>query len=174
MLLIGDVPNGGKPHTKPSSCLIKNGSSSDRRLMATGWADQSGATASVNFSDHATFGANKAIRPTKLLQIFAASLLRIEPIKKLNPCRWVVNANGWFEFLCIQRLTLPTVELKGYLVIVYRIYPFHNSLVLSCKNHVVWRPQYFRSALVDGADEAPQRVVERVCLARDAHLIESG
>jgi hypothetical protein len=67
MFLIGDVPNGCKPNTKLSSCLIKYGASSDRRLMATGWADQSGTTACVNFSDHATFGANKAIRPTKLL-----------------------------------------------------------------------------------------------------------
>jgi putative transposase len=36
----------------------------------------------------------------------------------------------------------------------------------------VWCPKYRRSVLVDGADEALKRVVERVCLARDADLIE--
>jgi len=36
----------------------------------------------------------------------------------------------------------------------------------------VWCPKYRRSVLVDGADEALKRVVERVCIARDADLIE--
>jgi putative transposase len=44
--------------------------------------------------------------------------------------------------------------------------------VFSCKYHVVWCPKYRRSVLVDGADEALKRIVERVCLARDAELIE--
>lgn len=36
----------------------------------------------------------------------------------------------------------------------------------------MWCPKYRRSVLVDGADEALKRIVERVCLSRDADLIE--
>ena len=48
----------------------------------------------------------------------------------------------------------------------------NRNVVFSCKYHVVWCPKYRRSVLVDGADEALKRVVQRVCLARDAELIE--
>lgn len=46
-----------------------------------------------------------------------------------------------------------------------------RNVLFSCKDHVVWCPKYRRSVLVDGADEALRRIVERVCLARDADLI---
>ena len=51
-------------------------------------------------------------------------------------------------------------------------YRSNRNVVFSCKYHVVWCPKYRRSVLVDGADEALKRIVERVCLARDAELIE--
>lgn len=51
-------------------------------------------------------------------------------------------------------------------------YRSNCNVVFSCKYHVVWCPKYRRSVLVDGADEALKRIVERVCLARDARLIE--
>lgn len=55
---------------------------------------------------------------------------------------------------------------------VSTFYRSNNNIVFSCKFHVVWCPKYRRSVLVDGADEALKRVVERVCLARDVELIE--
>ena len=51
-------------------------------------------------------------------------------------------------------------------------YRANRNVVFSCKYHVVWCPKYRRSVLIDGADEALKRIVERVCLARDADLIE--
>ena len=51
-------------------------------------------------------------------------------------------------------------------------YRSNRNIVFSCKYHVVWCPKYRRSVLVDGADEVLKRVVERVCIARDADLIE--
>lgn len=51
-------------------------------------------------------------------------------------------------------------------------YRTNRNVVFSCKYRVVWCPKYRRSILVDGADEALKRIVERVCLARDAELIE--
>ena len=51
-------------------------------------------------------------------------------------------------------------------------YRSNRNIVFSCKYHVVWCSKYRRSVLVDGADEALKRIVERVCLARDADLIE--
>ncbi len=59
-----------------------------------------------------------------------------------------------------------------YTVYVSSKYRSSRNIVFSCKYHVVWCPKYRRSVLVDGADEALKRVVERVCLARDAELIE--
>lgn len=51
-------------------------------------------------------------------------------------------------------------------------YRSNRNIVYSCKYHVVWCPKYRRSVLVDGADEALKRIIERVCLVRDANLIE--
>ena len=59
-----------------------------------------------------------------------------------------------------------------YTVYMSSIYRSNSSIVFSCKYHVVWCPKYRRSVLVDGADEALKRIVERICLARDADLIE--
>ena len=55
---------------------------------------------------------------------------------------------------------------------MYSYYRSSHNVVFSCKYHVVWCPKYRRSVLVDGADEALKRIVERVCLSRDADLIE--
>lgn len=52
------------------------------------------------------------------------------------------------------------------------IYRSYNNIVFSCKYHVVWCPKYRRSVLVDGADEMLKRIVQRVCLSRDADLME--
>lgn len=51
-------------------------------------------------------------------------------------------------------------------------YRSNRNVVFSCKYHVVWCPKYRRPVLVDGVDEALKRIVERVCLARNAELIE--
>ena len=51
-------------------------------------------------------------------------------------------------------------------------YRSNLNVVFSCKYHVVWCPKYRRSVLVDGADEALKRIVERICLARNAELLE--
>ncbi len=51
-------------------------------------------------------------------------------------------------------------------------YRSNRNVVFSCKYHVVRCPKYRRSVLVEGADEALKRIAERVCLARDADLIE--
>lgn len=51
-------------------------------------------------------------------------------------------------------------------------YRTNRNIVFSCKYHVVWCPKYRRTVLVNGADEALRRIVERVCLARDADLID--
>lgn len=51
-------------------------------------------------------------------------------------------------------------------------YCSNRNIVFSCKYHVVWCPKCRRLVLVDGADEALKRIIERVCLARDAELIE--
>ena len=51
-------------------------------------------------------------------------------------------------------------------------YRSNRNVVFSCKYHVVWCPKYRRSVLVEGADEALKRIVEPVCLARDADLME--
>lgn len=68
------------------------------------------------------------------------------------------------------RLVIYTFALyTGY---VYSTYRSNRNVFFSCKYHVVWCPKYRRSVLVDGADEALRRIVERVCLARDADLIE--
>jgi putative transposase len=55
---------------------------------------------------------------------------------------------------------------------MYSTHRAHRNVVFSCKYHVVWCPKYRRSVLIDGADEALKKVVARVCLARDADLIE--
>ena len=59
-----------------------------------------------------------------------------------------------------------------YTVIVNSAYRSNRNVVFSCKYHVVWCPKYRRSVLVDGADQALKRIVERVCLARDVNLLE--
>lgn len=51
-------------------------------------------------------------------------------------------------------------------------YRSNRNITFSCKYHVVWCPKYRRSVLIDGADEALKSIVRRVCLARDAQLIE--
>jgi len=48
----------------------------------------------------------------------------------------------------------------------------NRNITFSCKYHVVWCPKYRRSVLVDGADEAVKEVAVRVCLSRNAELIE--
>lgn len=51
-------------------------------------------------------------------------------------------------------------------------YRSNCNVVFSCQYHVVWCPKYRRSVLIDGADEALKRIVERICQARDADLLE--
>lgn len=51
-------------------------------------------------------------------------------------------------------------------------YRSNRNIVFSCKYHVVWCPKYRRSVLIDGADEALKLIIRRVCVARDAELIE--
>jgi putative transposase len=51
-------------------------------------------------------------------------------------------------------------------------YRSNRNVVFSCKYHVVWCPKYRRSVLVDGADEQLKAIVNRVCEARQAQLIE--
>jgi putative transposase len=51
-------------------------------------------------------------------------------------------------------------------------YRSNRNVTFSCKYHVIWCPKYRRSVLIDGADNALKRVVERVCLTREADLIE--
>ena len=51
-------------------------------------------------------------------------------------------------------------------------YRSNRNIVFSCKYHVVWCPKYRRSVLIDGADEALKLIIERVCVSRDAELIE--
>lgn len=51
-------------------------------------------------------------------------------------------------------------------------YRTNRNVVFSCKYHIVWCPKYRRSVLVDGVDEALKRIVESVCMARNANLIE--
>jgi putative transposase len=51
-------------------------------------------------------------------------------------------------------------------------YRSNRNILFSCKYHVVWCPKYRRSVLVEGADEALKVIVARVCVARQAELIE--
>ena len=51
-------------------------------------------------------------------------------------------------------------------------YRSNRNIVFSCKYHVVWCPKYRRSVLIDGADAALKTIIERVCLLRNAQLIE--
>ncbi|MFN3983808.1 MAG: IS200/IS605 family transposase, partial [Caldilinea sp.] len=51
-------------------------------------------------------------------------------------------------------------------------YRSNRHVVFSCKYHVVWCPKYRRPVLVDGVDEALKSIVQRVCTARQAELIE--
>jgi putative transposase len=55
---------------------------------------------------------------------------------------------------------------------MYSPYRSNRNVVFSCRYHVVWCPKYRRAVLVEGADEALKRIVERVCMAREAVLIE--
>ncbi len=73
--------------------------------------------------------------------------------------------SGWYFFVEVFKFLLH----PG---IAYSSYRSNSNVVFSCKYHVVWCPKYRRSVLVDGADEALKRIVERICLARDADLIE--
>ena len=52
------------------------------------------------------------------------------------------------------------------------IFRSNRNVLFSCKYHVVWCPKYRRQVLVEGADAALKLIVERVCRARDAQLIE--
>jgi putative transposase len=69
-------------------------------------------------------------------------------------------------------MRLAIYALALHTVYVYSTYRCNSNIVFSCKYHVVWCRKYRRSVLVDGADEALKRIVERVCLVRDAELIE--
>jgi putative transposase len=51
-------------------------------------------------------------------------------------------------------------------------YRSNRNIFFSCKYHVVWCPKYRRSVLIDGADAALKTIIERVCLLRNALLIE--
>ncbi len=51
-------------------------------------------------------------------------------------------------------------------------YRSNCNVFFSCKYHVVWCPKYRRPVLVDGVDLALKAVVESVCTARSAQLIE--
>jgi len=55
----------------------------------------------------------------------------------------------------ISRTLLYTVAMSSS-------YRSNRNVTFSCKYHVIWCPKYRRSVLIDGADNALKRVVERV------------
>ena len=118
MLLVGDVPNGGEPEAKFGARFIKNGACCYCCLMSTCRTDQSATATSPNLRNHTALRTNQSVRPTELFQIVPACLFRVEPIKELNPGRWIVfpayRSSCWRVHLTI----LPSVELKGYPVIL--------------------------------------------------------
>ncbi len=53
-------------------------------------------------------------------------------------------------------------------------YQSNNNGVYSCQYHVVWCPKYRRSVLVSGVDTRLQEIIQGVCPACRAELLELG
>lgn len=51
-------------------------------------------------------------------------------------------------------------------------YKSHNNVVYSCNYQVVWCPKYRRAVLVPGVDARLQKIIQDVCTACDAELLE--
>ena len=55
----------------------------------------------------------------------------------------------------------------------YRVqYKSSNTVVYSCKYHVVWCPKYRRDVLKDGADVRLKEIIREVCNESSSDLIE--
>ncbi len=119
MLLTDDVPNGGEPDAKLGARFLENSSRSCRRLLSARQANQSAATHPHNLGYHPAHWANQTITPSQLLQVIPARLLRVKPIKKLNPSRWVVCTAYRGCLGCIHLAILTPVELNGCPVNIY-------------------------------------------------------
>jgi hypothetical protein len=75
VLLVGEIPNGGKPHAEFGACLIKHRARRRSSLMPACSADPSAATPSLDLANLAALGANQTIRPAQFFEIIAACLL---------------------------------------------------------------------------------------------------
>jgi putative transposase len=53
-----------------------------------------------------------------------------------------------------------------------RAFKSNNTIVYSCKYHVVWCPKYRRKVLVNGADERLKVILREVAEERHAEIIE--
>jgi REP-associated tyrosine transposase len=51
-------------------------------------------------------------------------------------------------------------------------YKSNNNVVYSCKYHVVWCPKYRRSVLVNGVDDRLKEIIQSVCTASRAEILE--
>lgn len=59
-----------------------------------------------------------------------------------------------------------------YTVDMSSSYRSNRNIVFSCKYHVVWCSKYRRTVLIDLADQALKEIIQRICTAREAELIE--
>jgi putative transposase len=51
-------------------------------------------------------------------------------------------------------------------------YKSNNNVVYSCKYHVVWCPKHRRAVLVSGVDTRLKEIIQSVCTALRAELLE--
>ena len=51
-------------------------------------------------------------------------------------------------------------------------YKSNNNVVYSCKYHVIWRPKYRRSVLINGVDKRLKEIINEVAKEKKSELIE--
>ena len=115
LLLVGQVPRRGQPHTQRRAGLVEDGAGSDGALVGAAAAHQAQPTGAIGGLHHGTARADESLRPAQPLQIPQARLLAGEPIQKFVPVAGIVLASFWrYDRLDIHPVVPVSLELRGY------------------------------------------------------------
>ena len=75
---------------------------------------------------------------------------------------------GCTAFLVLYRYAVYNYDMSSYTI----RYKSNNNVVYSCKYHVVWCPKYRRPVLVSGVDARLKVIIQDVCTASRAEILE--
>ena len=113
LLLVGQIPCGGKPNSQRRTGFVENGARANAGLMPTFTTHQPPATGSIRRACAGASRADKSQRPAQRLQVGLASFLRAKPIEEVIPGAGVVFPRNRTQFRFVHGGMLPQVELSG-------------------------------------------------------------